>query len=177
MAVDRNPSTPLRRSRRGQPLLKTAVSSANDLKDHAGLQTHDALYVRPTRVEDLSDSQVDKLQDGELDIEDFETRFYDAFERNETVKLALKVYGKGKRAAKAATCETYKIGDTVLVETAREPSVAVITAIWKVVGGEDEEYMNVALHWFLKPNQLASIRARRNHLEVRFTCHNLQYDV
>ena len=167
MTVDRQPPTPLRRSRRGQPLLQVADSARDVSNDRVGLQTHDPICTRPTRVEDLSDSQIAKMQDGELDIEDFETRFYDRFEKSEVTKTPLRVYGKGKRPARTtAVSETYGIGETVFVDTSRQSSIAVITAIWTVVGGDEEEYMNVALHWFLKPNQLASIRARREHLEV-----------
>ena len=51
---------------------------------------------------------------------------------------------------------TYKVGDTVLLETAsREPSVAVIVSIWKVFEGECEDFVNVRLHWFSRLSDLA----------------------
>ncbi|KAJ3556543.1 hypothetical protein NM688_g1974 [Phlebia brevispora] len=168
MAVDHDPHTPLRRSKRGQPLLAVNGPSGSSKNRGSIVKTSDAVFSRETRVEDLSDSQMDKFEEEELKYAQFTTNFYSQFERNETTKASLKVYGRGKRPATETTVETYNIGDTVLVDTTREQSVAVITAMWKVVGNEedeDEEYMNVSLHWFLKPNQLASVRARRAHLE------------
>ena len=168
MAKGHDPATPVRRSKRGQPILKESVSAHGAGDSSAGFQTRDSVWTRPTRLEDLSESLLDRLQDENLDIEDYETRFFDSFERQTAPKHVPKVYGKGKRVATATTSDTFKIGDTVLVATARESSIAVITAVWQVVGGDDEKHTHVSLHWFLKPNQLASIRARREHLEV---CH------
>ncbi|KAF7790357.1 hypothetical protein EIP86_001312 [Pleurotus ostreatoroseus] len=160
------PNTPLRRSKRGQPMLSVAGPSGSDSRT-GEIQAGRVELERPTILEDLSDSQRDKFEEDEYDIEDFLTRFYYTFERKETTNS---VHGKGKRPA-ITSVETYKIGDTVVVDTTPQLSIAVITAIWDVVGPDGEILNNVAIHWFLKPTQLASYRARREHLsnEVYYT--------
>ena len=157
------PNTPLRRSKRGQPMLSVAGPSGTDNRT-GEIQVGRVELERPTILEDLSDSQRDKFEEDEYDIEDFLTRFYYTFERKETTNS---VHGKGKRPA-ITSVETYKIGDTVVVDTTPQLSIAVITAIWDVVGPDGERLNNMAIHWFLKPTQLASYRARREHLSVRF---------
>lgn len=122
---------------------------------------------RPTRVEDFTDSQRDKLEEEEYEIDQYSTRFYYTFDRPETIKSA---HGKGKRPG--TSIETYKIGDTVLVDTALQASIAVIAAIWNIAGPDGEAFNNVSIHWFLKPTQLASYRARREHLPVRYIYHS-----
>lgn len=85
--------------------------------------------------------------------------------------------GKAKKAAGDTRVDTFSVGDTVLIETDslyrvhRHPSIAVILAMWetKAKDGEEDEYgsspakMRVRVHWFLRPTELASIRARRDH--------------
>ncbi|EMD32073.1 hypothetical protein CERSUDRAFT_68906 [Gelatoporia subvermispora B] len=64
--------------------------------------------------------------------------------------------------------ETFSLGDTVLVRTSsKEPSIAVIVAIWEVVGEEapDNGGIRVNLHWFIRPSELPRIRAQRPHME------------
>ncbi len=85
--------------------------------------------------------------------------------------LPRRVYGKAKARPSLARDEL-KIGDTVLVElgggsTSREPSVAVVTGVWKVMIGEEVFCVNVGVHWFVRPSQLPRVRAAREHLEVR----------
>lgn len=74
--------------------------------------------------------------------------------------------------------ETLKVGDTVLVSTAEKlPSVAVITSMWEVIhqvdhsddGDREERKMRVKVHWFLRPTEMARVRAKRDHIEVS-TC-------
>lgn len=88
--------------------------------------------------------------------------------------------GKAKKAAGDTRVDTFSVGDTVLIETDslyrvhRHPSIAVILAMWetKAKDGEEDEYgsspakMRVRVHWFLRPTELASIRARRDHTKV-----------
>ncbi|KAI0701093.1 P-loop containing nucleoside triphosphate hydrolase protein [Cytidiella melzeri] len=42
-----------------------------------------------------------------------------------------------------------------------EPSIAVITGIWKVTIGDEDFCLNVSVHWFLRPTQLPAVRAER----------------
>jgi origin recognition complex subunit 1 len=67
------------------------------------------------------------------------------------------------------------VGDTVLVaSTAKTTSVAVITALWRVVRKDDEagddddpsESMRIRVHWFARPAQLGSSRQKRECLPV-----------
>ena len=74
------------------------------------------------------------------------------------------------------------MGDTVLVVSiAKTTSVAVITALWKVVRKDDEagdddddddddddsnDSMRVRVHWFSRPAQLGSSRQKRESLPV-----------
>jgi origin recognition complex subunit 1 len=71
--------------------------------------------------------------------------------------------------------EAFKIGDVVLVASnTKKPSIAVVTDLWEVVypaddvEGEDDkaDRMKVKIHWFLRPEQLARIRQKRDHYEV-----------
>ena len=78
-----------------------------------------------------------------------------------------KTKGKGKEEE-----ERYKIGDTVLVTSVnRLPSVGVIVGMWENrwenEEGEDTRKMRVKIHWFLRPTELAGIRAKREHAVVR----------
>ena len=71
--------------------------------------------------------------------------------------------------------ETFSVGDTVLVvSTAKTTSVAVITALWRVVRQDDEagdddedssESMQIRVHWFARPEQLDG-RQKRECLPV-----------
>ncbi|EIW84536.1 P-loop containing nucleoside triphosphate hydrolase protein [Coniophora puteana RWD-64-598 SS2] len=72
--------------------------------------------------------------------------------------------------------ETFRVGDTVLVETAHKlPSIAVITSIWALINPSrpKEKDVVIKLHWFLRPMQLPTVRAKRIHEpapnEVYFT--------
>jgi origin recognition complex subunit 1 len=75
---------------------------------------------------------------------------------------------------------TYKVGDTVMVETdtlyimKRPPSIGVIVAMWETRKEEDSDTltdasrMRIRIHWFLRPTELASIRAKREHQDVSY---------
>ncbi|KAG7089151.1 hypothetical protein E1B28_010857 [Marasmius oreades] len=69
---------------------------------------------------------------------------------------------------------SYKIGDTVLVETfnymhmaKKVPNVAVIVDMWETdySGPEETGKMKVLVHWFVRPSELPTYRAKRNHHE------------
>jgi len=55
----------------------------------------------------------------------------------------------------------------------RPPSIGVIVALWetKAEDADEDEFvdstkMRIRIHWFLRPSELASIRAKRDHEEV-----------
>ena len=92
------------------------------------------------------------------------------------MKRAPRVYGrasKGKNRERAIDNdmgETYKVGDTVLVRTASKvPSIAIIVAVLTVAeeGRSDNHGCRVLVHWFIRPEELPNIRARRDHKAVR----------
>lgn len=109
-----------------------------------------------------------------------ETHFYSSLIRyGPPSKSIIRTYGKQKPAKPTASgskaSETFSIGDTVLVvSTTKMPSVAVITALWRVVrddkeAGDDEdpsESMRIQVHWFVRPQQLGNIRWQRETLPV-----------
>lgn len=131
--------------------------------------TADAKHSRDTQLEDLIREQVEQLEADGVALENLKTQFVDSFTRGEIVKRPLRVYGKakGKRPVQIES-ESYRVGDTVFVKTVtKEPSIAVITGMWKVVESEKELCLNVALHWFVRPQQLPSVRVRRSHDAVR----------
>jgi origin recognition complex subunit 1 len=80
--------------------------------------------------------------------------------------------GRPKNKGKGKEEERYKIGDTVLVTSVnRLPSVGVIVGMWENrwenEDGEETQKMRVKIHWFLRPTELAGIRAKREHAIVR----------
>lgn len=161
-------STPLRRSKRGQPIVAV---SADTLDSDAPLNLPEPVFKRTTRSEDLYQEDIEALNRRDVSIEDLETHFYDRLSmRMHGVKRTLKTYGKSQRdrSSNVAAEDIYKIGDAVLVKSAaRDPSVAVVVAIWNIVGPEVQQSVRVLLHWFLRPSELAGIRAARKHEEVK----------
>ncbi|KAJ6544983.1 P-loop containing nucleoside triphosphate hydrolase protein [Mycena vulgaris] len=160
------PKTPTRRSKRGQPIA-AIVSKASGSSDDkwSGEKVHE----RPMEPE--LDMFPDKLAAWEYKPEDeradYKAVFYDAFERKE-------------RGASQTT--TFTVGDTVAVATEsiykrdKIPSIAVIVAMWELVAedGTAEEDIEeedkdtglmVRIHWFLRPSELAAIRAKHEHQE------------
>ncbi|KAJ6581316.1 P-loop containing nucleoside triphosphate hydrolase protein [Mycena capillaripes] len=155
------PKTPTRRSKRGQPI---AVSSgpSTELKWHGN-----SVYERPMEPElDLLPESFAAWQEKPEDERvDYKAIFYPAFQRKE-------------RSNSPIFC----VGDTVAVNTEaiyrrdKKPSIAVIVAMWELVpesqdeqedGEEDKNVkkMMVRIHWFLRPTELATNRAKREHLE------------
>lgn len=105
-----------------------------------------------------------------------ETVFFDAF----IMKRKVTSFKGGSKRIAAGTTETqtYYVGDAVMVETdtlyltKRPPSIGVIVSMWQMrTKGEsadlDSTKMRVRVHWFLRPSEMASIRAKRDHKEVR----------
>ena len=174
------PQTPTRRSQRFQPTA-TPVKWINNKAILECAWASEPIYVRPTdsatdslpeEQEEVNEKAVSIDDDAEKEV--FETFFYDAF----TMKR--KVASGGRRGAVKLAQRIYHVGDTVLIETdsiylvKRPPSVGVIVAMWQIKGNAQEaadpNNMRVRIHWFLRPKEMASIRAKRQHEEV-FLCH------
>ena len=131
----------------------------------------DPLHTRPAQPADF-------LQDETFEPGD--THFYSSLIRHgPPSRPIVRTYGKQKPAKPVASgsksSETFSVGDTVLVaSTNKTPSVAVITALWRIVrdddeGGDDDdssESMRIRVHWFVRPAQLGSIRQKRDALPV-----------
>jgi origin recognition complex subunit 1 len=169
------PTTPRRSQRQqNQPArvphhTKYALSSSQ-----TNTWTGDPIRTRPAQVTDFLDSE-------EFDEEDPGViRLYDSFTRRRKVKQVVRTYGKKQtrtpRSSDAGEAggpnELFKIGDVVFVASeTKKPSIAVVTDMWEVVypdddrEGEDDkaERMKVRIHWFLRPEQLARIRQKRDH--------------
>jgi len=166
-------ATPIRRSKRFQPL---ATPSGKPTTKLDCFWTSSPIYTRTLNTDlDLLQDERDELS--EDDVSNLETRFYDALNMG-TQKY--KIYrGAKKRVKIEEKREVYEVGDTILVETdvlyrvRRPPSVAVIVAMWECrdkngVGEEvDSNKMRIRVHWFLRPTEMASIRAKREHTQVR----------
>jgi origin recognition complex subunit 1 len=145
--------------------------------------TSDPVYSRPSIRDDFLDDEWDQAR-GDDDDEDADGRstmtdFYDGFSvsgKKTIGKFARFTRGakKGrpKNKGKGKEEERYKIGDTVLVTSVnRLPSVGVIVGMWENRwengDGEETQKMRVKIHWFLRPTELAGIRAKREHAIVR----------
>lgn len=139
---------------------------------HADIQnitTANAVYVRKTDpVKDLQPDQYEDEEDN--DVEGLETRFYDSFIAGDSIESTIKrekrVYGR--RKPQLATSGRFNVGDTVLMNTVnrKQPSVAVLVAIWKIFINDEERWTNVRVHWFSRESDLPQHRSRRDILEV-----------
>jgi len=155
-------STPVRRSKRFQPL----VTPSHILDtDSTASWSSEPLLIRATQPDDLWEEE---QQEPDASMQ---TVFYSAFDR---MIFTTRIPGQRKKPIS----ETLKVGDTVLVSTAEKlPSVAVITSMWEVIhqvdhsddGDREERKMRVKVHWFLRPTEMARVRAKRDHIEVS-TC-------
>ncbi|KIY49297.1 P-loop containing nucleoside triphosphate hydrolase protein [Fistulina hepatica ATCC 64428] len=165
------PTTP-RRSRRYQPFVKTpSRKSFSDDVFWVGEPTH----IRDTDIQrDLFPDEIEQL-----DEEDDSGRNDDHHQKTEgsrpTVNMQTAFYcAFSKRVAKALGSRKggrteFHIGDTVLIDTKRVPSIGVITDMWET-RRDDEPDMKVRVHWFLRPTELAAIRARRDHVQNEIYC-------
>lgn len=173
------PSTPSRRSKRFQPTA-TPTSKGIDQNILECTWVNEPVYVRETipEIDLLPEEQEEVTEDTQEngEIEQFsETFFYNAFR----MKRKATAYrgSKSMRLGKTGTV-TYKVGDTVMVETdtlyimKRPPSIGVIVAMWetrkkadsRIVAGASR--IRIRIHWFLRPTELASIRAKREYEDV-----------
>ncbi|KAF8972307.1 hypothetical protein BDZ97DRAFT_1784119 [Flammula alnicola] len=177
MARESLPQTPTRRSQRFQP---TATPSAK-LDDKNILEcgwASEPIYVRKANPElDLLPEEQEARnkagEDDDDDDEELESTFYDAFRMK---RKATSFRGAKRMHAGKTAVQTYRVGDTIMVETdtlylmKRPPSIGVIVAMWETrQKGEDVEIgptkMRVRVHWFLRPTEMASVRAKREHEE------------
>ena len=178
------PQTPTRRSQRFQPTA-TPIKSINNTAILECVWASEPICVRPldSKIDLLSEEQekaneeASSSDEDEKKVYDKETRetfFYDAF----TMKRKVASLSGGRRGAVKLLQRTYHVGDTVLIETdsiylmKRPPSVGVIVAMWQIKGNAQEaadpNKMRVRIHWFLRPKEMATIRAKRQHEEVYF---------
>ena len=135
------PQTP-RRSKRHQPTVFANQSSLQQRRDDKW--SSPPLHTRSTVSTDLIDD--------EESTDDTSTIFYERFSR-------------------ASQKETFSLGDTVLLATnVKKPSVGIIIALWEVSRPVTDSQMLAKVHWFLRPTELAQLRAKRGHLPV---CHVL----
>lgn len=178
------PQTPTRRSQRFQPTA-TPVKFINSKAILECVWASEAIYVRPTdsgidllpEEQEEANEEAASSDDGEnTEKEVPKTFFYDAF----TMKRKVVSLSGGRRGAVKLAQRTYHVGDTVLIETdslylvKRPPSIGVIVAMWQIKRNAreaaDPNKMRVRIQWFLRPKEMASIRAKRQHEEVCF-CH------
>ncbi|KAI0298057.1 P-loop containing nucleoside triphosphate hydrolase protein [Multifurca ochricompacta] len=143
--TSKTPQTP-RRSKRHQPTVFFIPSSHSQLRDDKWASP--PLHTRDTLVADLVDD--------EESTEDTSTTFYVHFTRS------LRSFDK----LGMTNVETFSIGDTVLLSTnLRRPSIGVIIALWEISRPVTDSQMLAKVHWFLRPTELAQLRAKRSHLE------------
>ncbi|KAF9534025.1 hypothetical protein CPB83DRAFT_420329 [Crepidotus variabilis] len=181
------PNTPSRRSQRFQPTATPTAKDANkNVLECSWLgqpsivrKTIPELDLLPEEREGQHDEERDDdvgpNSHGEFgEKEEIETVFYTSF----CMKRKGTAYRGSKRMKVSKTeMQTYRVGDTVMVETdtlyimKKPPSVGVIVAMWEVRKLEgnleqaDANSMKVRIHWFLRPSEMASIRAKRDHEE------------
>jgi origin recognition complex subunit 1 len=141
------PQTP-RRSKRHQPTVFANPSSLSQRRDDKW--TSPPLHTRNTTSTDLIDD--------EESTDDSSTTFYEQFSRS------LRAPDK----AGGVSSEAFSVGDTVLLATSvKKPSVGIIIALWEVSRPVTDSQILAKVHWFLRPTELAQLRAKRGHLPVR----------
>jgi len=171
------PQTPTRRSQRFQPTA-TPSSKHSDKNVIECKWTSEPIYVRRTNADlDFLTDEKDEQTSEEEEGEEMETVFYDTFWMKR--KVTIHKTGPSRRTTAGKVEEqTYRVGDTIMVETdtlyltKRPPSIGVIVSMWQTrIKGEitnrDASKMRIRVHWFLRPTELASIREKREHEEVR----------
>lgn len=175
------PQTPTRRSQRFQPTA-TPIKRINNKAILECVWASEPTYVRPTDLaidllpeeQEEANEEAISSDDDDTEKEALETFFYNSF----TMKRKVASLSGGRRGAVKLAQRIYHVGDTVLIETdsmylvKRPPSVGAIVAMWQIKGNAQEaadpNKMRVLIHWFLKPKEMASIRAKREHEEVYF---------
>ncbi|KAF8263656.1 P-loop containing nucleoside triphosphate hydrolase protein [Lactarius quietus] len=137
------PQTP-RRSKRHQPtvFVNQSLSQCRDDK-----WTSPPLHTRNTISTDLIDD--------EESTDDSSTIFYEQFSRSP----------RASDKVGSVASESFSLGDTVLLATnVKKPSVGIIIALWEVSRPVTDSQILAKVHWFLRPTELAQLRAKRGHL-------------
>ncbi|KAH9029301.1 P-loop containing nucleoside triphosphate hydrolase protein [Lactarius deliciosus] len=135
------PQTP-RRSKRHQPTVFVSQPSLSQRRDDKW--SSPPLHIRNTVSTDLIDD--------EESTDDLSTTFYAQFSRS-------------SRASDKVGSEGFSVGDAVLLATnVNRPSVGIIIALWEVSRPVTDSQMLAKVHWFLRPTELAQLRAKRGHL-------------
>jgi origin recognition complex subunit 1 len=143
-----SPQTP-RRSKRHHPIVLSTINPSSFSKLRDDKWTSPPLHTRHTIDADLVDD--------EQSTDHASTTFYPDFVRS---------YRAADEGGDVAL-DKFSTGDTVLLATnARRPSIGVIIALWQVTRDVTDIQMLAKVHWFLRPTELAQLRAKREHLEV-----------
>lgn len=135
------------------------------------------MYTRATSLDlDLLQDERDEFSEDIID--SMQTVLYDGLSMR-TQKAKIHNAAKKRRRAVEETQQVYHVGDTILIETdslsrvRRPPSIAVIVAMWEcrnkdesTEGQMSASRMRIRVHWFLRPTEMASIRAKRAHDQV-----------
>ncbi|KAJ4487764.1 P-loop containing nucleoside triphosphate hydrolase protein [Lentinula aciculospora] len=161
------PRTPSRRSTRSQNHhIVNSPTKAVDASKYTWT-SQEPLFTRALdpKWDLLDDDRVTFEGLDEENREGLETHFYDELKIGSTSKV--KKYDKARTGKWKADEEytTYAVGDTVLVSSNnRLPSIGVIVDMWETdLEREGSEKMRVRIHWFDRPSELPSIRAKRYH--------------
>lgn len=174
------PQTPTRRSQRFQPLA-TPTTKSHDKNILECCWQGQPSFQRGIIPElDLLPEELDEVNSQTQENEDApedgrQTSFFNSFRMKRKG-----VPYRGARRIQAAKTETqvYSIGDTVMIETdtlynfKRPPSIGVIVAMWETrhlsESGRETDFtgMRIRIHWFLRPGELAAIRAKHDHKDV-----------
>lgn len=174
------PQTPTRRSKRFQPLATPSRKHDITSQLHCAWEG-DPIHTRPTYpVLDLLQEEQEDLE-GKSDQEEQETVFYSAFRmRSQKARQY-----RGEKRTNNSGLKTFRVGDTVTVETdtfyrkRKPPSIAVIVSMWRTRSKKDDDgdgeldpsKLRLRVHWFLRPTEMPSVRAKREHNEVRKAVH------
>ncbi|KAJ3480400.1 hypothetical protein NLI96_g8374 [Meripilus lineatus] len=159
-------TSPPRRSMRGMPLID--INQLSPSRVHH-VTTKNPVHTRRTESQDLFEPELDQLRRDGIDTGSLRTSFFDHLIIPST--RVTRTYGRSTRKPDTSG-DVYHIGDTILVQTkAKQPSVAVIMAIWSVQGQGTQPIVRVLVHWFLRPSELAGFRAKREvlHNEIFYS--------
>ncbi|KAI9454389.1 hypothetical protein BJY52DRAFT_1225114 [Lactarius psammicola] len=138
------PQTP-RRSKRHQPTVFVNQSSLSQRRD-------DKWSSPPLRTRNTVSTD---LIDDDESIDDSSTTFYAQFSR----------FSRASDKVGSVASGAFSVGDTVLLATnVKKPSVGIIIALWEVSRPVTDSQMLAKVHWFLRPTELAQLRAKRGHL-------------
>ncbi|KAH8826677.1 P-loop containing nucleoside triphosphate hydrolase protein [Flagelloscypha sp. PMI_526] len=144
-------ATPSRRSKRHQPTAQINSDFSGDIELVGASET------RATEVD--------------VELHDEERAIWDEMPEDQEPPLKtidyeeIRVISSGPKKKREKV--SYKVGDTILVSSGRKvPSVAVVTAIFQTHNPEEpdkEPSTKLRIHYFVRPSELAAIRAKRDY--------------